>query len=266
MPVRIALLVVTSLLVDPALAHGTVEAADQTPLPTLFSGLLLIAIWLTYFIGARRVQPSTGRWLIYQGASLIAALAILDSLNGWIENGSAMHMVQHMLIMVVITPLFVLAQPLSQWLSATGRAGAWLWKFMLRLARYPLRAGCLQGVVLWFWHAPKFYNLALEYPWLHLFEHVSIALGAGIFWWSVLARRTATALFSILFTLMHTGMLGALLTFSRKSIYGDSINLEDQQLSGMIMWVPASLPYLIAGCWCSMRWFQKNMRTNYPEL
>lgn len=266
MPLRIALLAVTALLVDPALAHEAADGAVQTRLPAIFSGLLLVVFWLTYFIGARRVQPSTGRWLNYHGASLIAALAIFGSSNGWFENGSAMHMAQHMLIMVVITPLFVLAQPFSQWLAASGRAGAWLWKFMRHLARYPLRAGFFQGIVLWFWHAPKFYNLALESPWLHLVEHVSIALGAGVFWWSVLARHAVTALLSLLFTLMHTGMLGALLTFSRKSLYGDSIDLEDQQLSGLIMWVPASLPYLVAGCWYSLRWFQKNMRTNYPEL
>lgn len=251
--------------VNPAQAHAWIDRSVETNLPITLNWFLLIAIWLSYLIGSRRIPPATTQCLTFHGASLIAVVITFDSLDGWIENGSAMHMVQHMLILVVIAPLFVLARPLPQWAAASGRACFRLWKPLLRLGRYPIWMGCLQGLVIWFWHAPALYNLALENSWWHLVEHISFALGAGLFWLSILNRRSAVAVPVLLFTLMLTGMLGALLTFSQTPLYADLLDLQDQQLAGLIMWVPGSLPYLIAGTWCSLRWFQKNVRALNPE-
>jgi putative membrane protein len=127
----------------------------------------------------------------------------------------------------------------------------------LHLSRYPIWAGGLQGAAIWFWHAPKFYNLALADPGWHFVEHAGFALGAGLFWWSVLGRHSAAALPALLFTFMHMGMLGALLTFAQTPLYDDRLDLQDQQLAGLIMWVPGGLPYLIAGAWCGLRWFRQ---------
>jgi putative membrane protein len=107
-------------LADPLRAHGMVEAAGNAQLPEIFNGLLLTGLWLGYCIGARRVRPATGRWLAFHGASLIAALITFGPLEPWLERGSATHMIQHLLIMAVIAPLYVLAQPLPQW-AAGGR-------------------------------------------------------------------------------------------------------------------------------------------------
>lgn len=254
------MLAVTALLVDPAQAHELVEEVDETQLPLILSELLLFGFWLTYCIGALRVPPATDRWLLFHGVSLFAALITIGPLDGWMENGATTHMIQHMLIMVVIAPFFVLARPLPQWVAANGRKGFWLWKPLLRLGRYPIWTGGLQAIVIWFWHAPKFYNLALASPWWHFAEHVSFMLGASVFWWSVLDRHSALALPALLFTLMHTGMLGALLSFAQRPLYGDLLDLHDQQMAGLTMWVPGGLPYLIAGCWCGLRWFQKNVQ------
>ncbi len=266
MPLRFIGVVLAALPVDPAQAHGLIEGSDAAQLPEILGGLLLVLLWLSYCIGARCVRPTTGRSLVFHGASLIAALITFGPLDGWTSNGSAMHMIQHMLIMVVIAPLYVLAKPLPQWLAASGRIGVSLCKPLLRLGRYPLWTSGLQGVAIWFWHAPKFYNLALTSPWWHLAEHLSFALTAGVFWWSILGRRASLALPALLFTLMHTGMLGALLTFAQRPLYGDLLDIQDQQLAGLIMWVPGGLPYLAAGIWCSLRWFQKNARSINLEL
>lgn len=263
MLVKIALTAALVLFVDSIQAHGLVEEeVGGTLLPVILSGVLLAVFWLMYCIGAQRVPPATGRWLVFFCASLISVLILIVPLDGWIEGGSAMHMLQHMLIMVVIAPLYVLAQPLPQWVAANGRMAVLLFRPLLRLSRYPMRAGFLQAVVIWFWHSPKFYNLALGSSWWHLMEHVCFALGAGVFWWSVLVgRRTAGALLALLITLMHTGMLGAVLTFTQTPLYGDSHDLQDQQLAGLIMWVPGGLFYLIAGGWCGLRWLQNHSRT-----
>jgi putative membrane protein len=67
--------------------------------------------------------------------------------------------------------------------------------------------------------------------------------------------RAVTALLSALFTLRHTGMLGAFLTFGQFRFYNDACDLQDQQLAGLIMWLPGGLAYLIAGGWCGWRLF-----------
>jgi putative membrane protein len=244
--------------IGPAQAHGLIEETSRARLPVIFSGLLLAVLWLGYCIGARRVRPTAGRWLAFHGVSLMAASIMFDPLGGWIERGSATHMIQHLLIMGVIAPLYALTRPLPQWLAAMGRAGRWLFKPLLHLSHHPIWAGGLQGAAIWFWHAPKFYNLALANPWWHFVEHIGFALGACLFWWSVLGRRSATALPALLFTFMHMGMLGALLTFAQTPLYGDMLDLQDQQLAGLIMWVPGGLPYLLAGGWCGLRWFRKH--------
>ncbi len=57
---------------------------------------------------------------------------------------------------------------------------------------------------------------------------------------------------------MQMGFIGALLTFSRRTLYpvyagrAPVLGLEtlaDQQLAGLIMWVPASVPYVLGGLW-----------------
>lgn len=254
MPLRIALLTSMILPFDPAQAHGLVSDIDVYS-PSITAGLLLAVLWTAYGIGARRIAPTTGRWLTFHGSGLVTFMILFDSLYGGLGNSASMHMVQHLLLMVVIAPLFVLARPLPQWLVATGRKGLWLWQPLIRLSRWPLWMSCLQGLFIWFWHAPKFYNLALASPWWHLAEHAGFMLIAGMFWWSVLRRRATTALLSVLFTLMHTGLLGALLTFARTPFYNDAHDLQDQQLAGLIMWVPGGLVYLIAGGWCGLRLF-----------
>lgn len=252
MPLRIALLVSMVLRSELAQAHGL---APNKEVDSAFvtAGVLLALVWAIYGIGARRIAPAAGRRLSFRIASLLALTTLLGSTyKGW-PSSASLHMAEHLVLMTVVTPLIVWARPLPQWLAATGRNSLCLWLPFIRLSRWPLWMGCLQGLLIWFWHAPKFYNLALASPWWHLAEHTGFVLAAGLFWWSVLRRRAGTALLSVLFTLMHTGMLGALLTFARIPFYNDADDLQDQQLAGLIMWVPGGFAYLIAAGWCGLR-------------
>lgn len=257
--VRLALLLAVSALpIHSVQAHGWGEDATEARLSAILGGLLPTALWMLYVIGARDIRPTNDRRLMFHAASLLAVMTMFGSTGGWFDKSSALHMVQHMLILVVIAPLYVLARPLPQWFAASGATGIRLWKPFLRLSRHPLRTGILQSLVIWFWHMPVFYNLALANPWWHLAEHLSFALASGLFWWSILLRRTLTVLPALLLTLMCTGMLGALLTFAQTPFYDDLLNLQDQQLTGLIMWVPGGLPYLVAGGWYGLRLFSEN--------
>jgi cytochrome c oxidase assembly factor CtaG len=194
---------------------------------------------------------------------LLCWFAVLGPLDQWAQNSASAHMSQHMLFMVVIAPLWVLSGPLPQLAAATGRGGALVWGPLLRFTRHPMLAAWLHGLVIWFWHTPRFYLLALEHPWWHVLEHALFLATAGLFWWAVLRQgrgRTHWALFALLLTLMHTGFLGAVLTFARAPLYGSAGSLPDQQLAGLIMWVPGAIPYLLAAAWVGYRGYRQLRR------
>ncbi|MGQ3888560.1 cytochrome c oxidase assembly protein [Legionella sp. CNM-1927-20] len=261
---RILLLAFIILIPNYAIAHNPFAALSKEQLPTLVSALCLALLGLAYLMGTWRVWPKWRRFLIFQGAILITIFTIFGGLDELSETNTAAHMAQHMLMMVVITPLYALAQPLPQLVAATGRFILPLLAPVFKIVRYPIWAASLHGLVIWFWHAPKFYLLALNNPWWHIAEHFCFLLTAGLFWWSVLHSNQHTmprALLALLFTLMHTGFLGALLTFAHNSLYGPLRSLQSQQLAGLMMWVVGGIPYLGATIWCGERWFKRMLQS-----
>jgi putative membrane protein len=94
-------------------------------------------------------------------------------------------------------------------------------------------------------------------------EHAFFLVTAGLFWWAVLntsPRHSGWALLAVLFTLMHTGFLGAVLTFAQQPLYGSTRPLADQQLAGLIMWVVGAIPYMMAAMWIGYRWYLQLLR------
>ncbi|KON80648.1 cytochrome c oxidase assembly protein [Azoarcus sp. PA01] len=248
-----SVLVMLLVTAPPAAAHALSGSLPAGFALLLTAGLLGAACGL-YAVGARRVLPGRAQATWFCAAMAIGALAVVGPLDRWAQDSTAVHMVQHMLLIVVVAPLGALASPLPQWSAATGALLRPLWATILRCGRHPLAAAMVHGVLIWIWHAPRMYRLALDDPWWHLIEHVSFVASGWLFWWSVLCgRRLAPALLAILLTLIHTGLLGALLTFGRVSFYGDARALEDQQLAGLIMWVPGGFAYLAAAGWIVWR-------------
>src|SRR5207244_3778044 len=130
----------------------------------------------------------------------------------------------------------------------------------------PIGAWTLHAVALWVWHAPVLFDAAVAHEGVHIAQHASFLATALLFWWSVLApahQPTGRAMASIFTTMLHTGALGALLTFSTGAWYLSYASttiafglqpLEDQQLGGLVMWVPAGFAYVAAGLWIASRW------------
>jgi putative membrane protein len=201
-------------------------------------------------------------------ATLVAALASpLDEVSAQLF---AAHMVQHELLMIVAAPLLVLGRPLAAWtwalaprqrravaLATRWRWLAWLWGRITQ----PLAAWALHALALWLWHVPQLFDAALHHEWVHILQHASFLGTALLFWWTVLgadprSSRSGAGLASLFTTMMHTGALGALLTFATSPWYeayavaGGAYGLtpvEDQQLGGLVMWIPGGTAYLIAG-------------------
>jgi cytochrome c oxidase assembly factor CtaG len=178
------------------------------------------------------------------------------------------HMVQHLVLLMIAPPLLIFGRPALACLWAfpltARRAIGRVWirsglKHAVHVLMSPIFVWLLCSAVLWFWHLPGPYGWALGSESVHAFEHVCFFVTSLMFWSLVLkpvGRRRmdygSTLLFVATFG-VQTGLLGALLTFAGHPLYAAHLSttaawglipLEDQQLAGLIMWIPASLIHL----------------------
>lgn len=230
-----------------ALAHEAAgQASAASRLPALAAALALAVAAAIYLRALRCGAPLSRR---QAGAFALGwsavALAIAPSLDDAVAASFALHMGQHELLMVAAPPLLILGHPYAALGAVVPRAA-------LRLAAWPLRispvaAWVLHAAALWLWHVPRLFDAALASTWMHAAQHASFFFSALLFWWAVFRRvRTGMAVMMVLTTLIHTGALAALLTFAPHPFYRDT-GLVEQQLGGLIMWVPAGFALLLAG-------------------
>ncbi len=240
-------------------AHGTLSSAGSfEQAPVWFVQVVFVLAWLGYGAGALRYPPRSSPRMAFHLAMLIAGLTLFGPLDELAERNTAWHMGQHMLLIVVVAPLLVLARPLSQWRAVLGPRADAVWRPLHRLSRRPMVCALLHAAAVWFWHAPAPYIAAVQSPLWHVLEHTCFMLSGWLFWWSVLRPSRLGALpaaGALLFTVMHTGLLGALLTFAKVPLYSTEVTaLADQQLAGLVMWVPGGLVYLLAVVSVAWRW------------
>ena len=212
---------------------------------------------------------------------LAAALALVSPLHALGGSLFAAHMAQHELLIAVSAPLLVLGRPLVPFLWAIppdwrNGVGALPRRVVIRTAwafvTRPVVAFTLHAIALWIWHLPGPYQSTLHSELMHTLQHLSFISTALIFWWTVFGSRHSAvgyggAVFYLFATVLQTGALGALLTFAPSlwyPAYAGSAGLwglsplEDQQLGGLIMWIPGSLPYLAAGLVLFARWLRES--------
>ncbi len=145
----------------------------------------------------------------------------------------------------------------------------------------PLVAWSLGIGAMWLWHLPVFYNATLEHASIHIIEHLCFLATATIFWWPIvgpLAERRLTPFFTALYlfaAMIASSVLGIILTFTPPGLYpaylrpADTLGVlpllragwgltpaADQQLGGLLMWVPGSLVYLYAMLATLARWYR----------
>lgn len=271
----LGLLLLTGMAAStPALAHADTAAA----LGWNTGGWIPVALALAVFGYVRGVLAVTaeargrvyGLWRCASFAAGIGALvlALLSPLDALDDQLFSAHMVQHMMLMLVAPPLLVWARPATAWLWAfplpARRAIGRCWMRTPGLAagvRWllgPVAVGIGCSFALWFWHLPGPYRWALGSETVHTGEHLCFFVTSLAFWSLVLApygRRQLGYGASVIFVGalgLQMGLLGAILTFASRAVYMQPATtlrwgltaLEDQQLAGVIMWVPAGLLYL----------------------
>jgi cytochrome c oxidase assembly factor CtaG len=149
--------------------------------------------------------------------------------------------------------------------------GAW-WSHTWGLISNAFAAWLISGVVLWIWHAPRLFQATLHNEWVHAAQHTCFLLTALLFWWAVFHGRQRVmgyglAVLYMFTTALHSGLLGAMLTFATHVWYPDYAHttqawgltpLQDQQLGGLIMWVPAGVVYIVAALALVAAWLRES--------
>jgi len=199
------------------------------------------------------------------------------------------HMTQHEILMLISAPLLVLGRPLipflwalpSSWRErAAGFARTKLFKALWISVSAPLSAWLLSALALWIWHVPWLFDQTLQSDWIHAAQHTSFLATAVLFWWPLANRISTTGygggLVYVFTTILHTSVLGALLTFAPRPWYSSYIStaplwhltaLEDQQLGGLIMWIPAGTLLLIVALVLLVKWMNESQtRWQYTRM
>jgi cytochrome c oxidase assembly factor CtaG len=271
-----------ALLTAPAAAHdGEVHVPGWTFDPALvipLAGLLLL-----YVVGAARLTQRAksqrrGVFLFVSGWAVLT-LALLSPLHEGGEVSFTLHMIEHELIMLVATLL----------LAASGAGGALVWGLprpvRLSLAgewkapfaaawrrlTEPVTATILQAAAMWAWHVPALFDRALESRGWHIAQHSSFILTSLLFWWAMLHPRGGRSGYGVsaacLFvTSLVGGALGALMAFSQSPWYAGYASMQlsgigldpvaDQQLAGLLMWVPGGIVHAAAALIILYRWLK----------
>lgn len=207
-------------------------------------------------------------------------IALVSPVHAWGQVLFSAHMTQHEILMLVAAPLLVIGRPLiaflwalplnwSRQLGNVAKIG-WLNRAW-RTLTIPLVAWLVHAIALWIWHVPALFEAVLRYESVHTAQHLSFLISALLFWWALIhgpqgALGYGAAVLYLFTTSIHSGVLGALLTFARSVWYPSYIGLtnswgltplEDQQLGGLIMWIPAGLVYIIAGLALFAGWLRE---------
>jgi putative membrane protein len=249
--------------------------------PGVVIPLLLSAI--LYSLGIWRM-PTRARKIdifYFAAGSLALVVALISPIHKWGSVLFAAHMTQHEILMLVAAPLLVLGRPLVPFLWSLPRdvaksLGRWsnsrVWQSFWQTISNPFVAWLVHAVVLWSWHVPYLFDATLHSEFVHALQHASFLFSALLFWWAVIHGRQRAlgfglAVLYMFTTALHSGLLGALLTFAKTIWYPAYVDqtsawgltpLEDQQIGGLIMWIPAGLVYIAAALALFAGWLRES--------
>lgn len=277
-------------------AHGSAQENALAREVWLLAPLLLSGAWYALGFARMLTQSREGRSVLWRRGFLFAAGwltiagSLLSPLHELGRHSFTAHMAEHELLMLVAAPLLALSKPLGIFMWALPKSQR------LSLARAahrpamasgwqrltdPLTVTLLQAIALWLWHAPALFDRALQSEAWHALQHLSFLFTALLFWWGITRTQRAehshgVAALYLFLTALHTGLLGALMSFSISPWYQGYAQLdlgaipfglspiEDQQLAGLIMWIPGGVVHAAAALVYLALWLRRMERT--PDI
>ncbi len=214
---------------------GPPPAPDELLLRWNLDPFALIVVVALAFAAGRGRAGTTG--------SVVLAIAFLSPLCALSSALFSARVVHHLLLVAVAAPLLALARP------APRPAGVGL-PFALATA------------ALWLWHLPAAYDAALGHMGLYWLMQATLFGSAWAFWRAAFALPHGSGLGWVLLAYLSMGMLGAILTLAPTALYATHASapllwgltpLADQQLGGLIMWMPSGLAYAVWGALLARR-------------
>jgi putative membrane protein len=244
-----------------------------------------------YFVGTvaiyrrNRAAPAIRAWEVacFWVGWITIVVALISPLHRVGEALFSAHMTQHELLMVVAAPLLVLGRPLVVFLFALPpewrvRASRWTklpivqrtWAFLTGA----LMVWVLHAITIWIWHIPALYDATLDSEPVHALQHSMFLATALLFWWTLIQGAYGRLGYGVAFvyvftTAIHTSVLGALMTFAQRIWYPiydgrtapwHLTALQDQQLGGLIMWIPSGTVFVVAGLAMFAAWIGESER------
>ncbi len=239
----------------------------------------LVRLWRTAGYG-RGIRPFEAA--AFGAGWLTIAIALSRPVDEWSDRWLAVHMIQHELLMVIAAPLIAVSAPMI--------AAAWAMPTVVRrqlvsvarrtpvtvawsVATSPASVFFLYAAALWIWHIPVLYDAAVADEGVHVIQHLCFFGTATLFWWGIAHSRHGrtgygAAVVYVFATAVHGGLLGALMTVSPRVWYAPYLThpsasltpLEDQQLAGLLMWIPAGIVFVVGGLVLFAEWLRLSDR------
>jgi len=282
---RFKVLVAALLLpMESAYAHGPPRPPHEGPWwtawnlaqPLVMTNLSLVAVLYAFGLFRLWSRAGVGKSISKRRAGCFAAgmiflyLALVSPIDVFSDELSWMHMIQHMILIGVAAPLLVMGSPFLvalqafplSWRRKGGRVMRQVqsWKPARYLLWQPLLMWLLFAFTLWIWHLPRLYEATLYDDLFHDFQHFSFVLVSCLFWRvlldpvSRLRLGRGLGILYLFLTSLHATLLGVFMTLAPKVWYPfyesraprwKLTALEDQQVAGLIMWMPACMIYAL---------------------
>lgn len=179
-------------------------------------------------------------------ATFVLAVTFLSPICALSSALFSARVLHHVLLVAVAAPLLALARP------ARSETGVGL-PFLIATA------------LLWFWHLPRAYDAALSDMAIYWVMQGSLLGSAWAFWRATFSQPAGSGVGWVFAAYLAMGMLGAILTLTPEALYAAHATaplawsmsaLADQQLGGLVMWMPAGLPFAFWGAFLARRaWF-----------
>lgn len=260
---------------SPTLLHAaaTISPASFSVHPSTVIGIIALAALYRWraAVGAREGHRlGRGRPIVLA----IALLVLFFSLNGWLHDLSdsylfSAHMVQHLVLTLAVAPLLIMGTP--GWMLRPALSS----RVVERLARWltnPFHSFALFNVVFAGWHVPLLYNAAMAHHWLHIVQHLMFLVTSVLMWWPILSPLPELPRLSYPLQMLYLFLMSIPMSIVAVYIaYADSVlypaysvaprlwgisPMQDQQIGGLLMWIPGGLYFFAVISVIFFRWQQ----------